>query len=67
MRWENCRVRRQHLNDIDREFTSGDYDLDAYIKSIDFYLKNGFYLINKDIDYNKHTVTMYFDLTELAI
>ena len=177
MRWENCKIRHQHPDDIDREFTSGDYDLDdfwknnslnysdqrlstsyivesysemvayyaiandrisiedftskssfnrfrkkitnlkklrgypavklcrlavketlkgqgigsdiikylkyslymragaacrflivdAYRKSVNFYLKNGFHLINKEIDPNRHTVAMYFDLKDLDI
>ena len=63
MRWKNCKIRPQVDQDIERQFTSGDGDLDA----VDFYLKNGFSQINSTIDPDRHTVPMYFDLADLTI
>lgn len=39
--------------------------VDAYQKSLKFYLKNGFRPLNDAVDLNRYTVPMYFDLADM--
>lgn len=39
--------------------------VDAYQKSVDFYLKNGFRPVNDVVDSTRYTIPMYFDLADM--
>lgn len=41
--------------------------VDAYRKSVDFYLKNGFVPFNEVGAFQRQTIPMYFDLADLDI